>query len=302
MPILFGRVFEVSIGNRKFTRQRVAFEVNKTVKPDPNTAEIKIYNLNEDERLQISRGFQEQVRTGEPNTGTLVRLFAGYEDTLPTQIFYGNLLHVQHAFDDKDIITTLSTGDGSEAYKKTRVQASFGPNTQASSVFRTLTQALKLKPGNSQRALDKLLKSQSANMYVQGTVLTGSAAHELTQLCRSAGLQWSIQDGAYHFVDLKQVASKTATVLSPRTGLIGSPTISNKGVLSARALIIPGLQPGLQVKLQSRFVEGNFLIAKVRYAGDTHGNDWYADIEAVTLDTSPELALKKRQQKKYQTK
>lgn len=297
MPNLFGRTYELEIGKRRFTKQRTYFEVEKSIKPDPNTAEIKIYNLNETERNELSKGFEEQLKNKTANVGTLVRLSAGYLETRPIQIFYGNLIHVMHTFDAQDIITTLSSGDGVEAYQKARIHASFGPGTQASSVFQALVKALNLKPGNAQRALEKLVKDKSASMYLQGTVLSGSVARELSNLCRSAGLEWSIQDSTLFFTDIKPLQAATATVLTSRNGLVGSPSISNKGIVSGRCFILPGLIPGLQIQLKARFVQGLFQLAKVKYTGDTHDTAWYCDFEAVQVGTSPEIVEEKRKRK-----
>jgi hypothetical protein len=170
-----------------------------------------------------------------------VRLSAGYAKTKPTQIFYGQLIHVEHNVVAEDMITTLTTGDGAVAYRTARIQASFGPKTQIDQVLKTLIKALGLRPGNSQKALADLVKSKFANIYLQGTVLSGPVASQITQLTRSAGLGWSIQDGAVQILDLNPLMSEFAIVLTPETGLIGSPAMSNKGVVSGKCLIVPDM-------------------------------------------------------------
>lgn len=287
MSDLFDRVFGLEVANRRFSSQRISFEVEKTLKPDPNTATIKIYNLNDTERKELTH-----AKT------PLVRLFAGYRKTKATQIFYGQLVHVEHSVEGPDVITTLSTGDGIVDYQTARVSATFGPGTKADTVFRTLVKALKLKPGNAERAIASIVKSKAATIYLQGTTLSGSAAHEMTQLCRSANLDWSIQDGTAQFVDLVPLAAKFATVLAPDTGLIGSPTLSNRGVISGKCLILPDMIPGRQIQVTSKFVVGAYRLEKVKYSGDNFDNDWYCEFEGVPVYSSASLAALKKKAKK----
>jgi hypothetical protein len=74
--------------------------------------------------------------------------------------------------------------------------------------------------------------------------------------------------------------------LDSSSGLIGSPSISNKGVVKGRCLIFKAgagldLVPGRRIKLKSRFLGGSFILAKCELKGDTHAEDWFCDFEAV---------------------
>jgi hypothetical protein len=55
----FGRVLAVKIGNRKesiaINNLRVTFSIKKTLTSEPNTGEISVYNLNDNNRNLISR-------------------------------------------------------------------------------------------------------------------------------------------------------------------------------------------------------------------------------------------------------
>ena len=110
--------------------------------------------------------------------------------------------------------------------------------------------------------------------------MSGSAASELTALTRSAGLEWSIQDGAFQFLDRNKSLDSFAIVLSPETGLVGSPSVSNKGIVSGVSLIIKDMIPGRQIDVQARFVRGRARLEKTRHIGDTHGDDWHIQWEA----------------------
>jgi hypothetical protein len=283
MPNLFGRTYSLEVDTLKFSDRRVKFEVEKTLAPNPNTAQISIFNLSETDRKKLTLAKYP-----------VVRLAAGYAKTSPTQIFYGQLIHVEHNVVGEDMITTLTTGDGAVAYRTARVEASFGPKTKIDSVLKTLIKALGLRPGNSQKALAELAMGKFANIYLQGTVVSGPVAHQITQLTRSAGLSWSIQDGAVQILDLNPLMKKFAIVLDPTSGLVGSPAISNKGVVSGKCLIVPDMIPGRQILLRSKFLTGQFQLDKVTYEGDNYGDAWYCTFEGSGLQTSPSRSKAKK--------
>lgn len=270
---LVGRKLELGIEDIAIKGQRVSFHVEKTTKPDPNTAEISAWNLTDAQRDQISA-----------SKSPFVRLAAGYRSGL-TQIFYGQLIHVVHEIDGAEIKTTMTTGDGIEEYRKRRINISFGPRTKTATVIQALIKSLGLKKGNSDKFVTRLRTGIKADIYFSGTAMSGSASAEMTALCRSAGLEWSIQDGSIQLLDKNKALDNFAIVLNKSTGLIGSPSISNKGVCAGKSLIIPDMFPGRQIEVDSRFVKGRFRLEKVTYNGDTHGDEWYCEFEAKGPDT-----------------
>lgn len=280
MSDLQDRRYELAVDDLVIKGLRIQFKIEKTLKPDPNTAEITIYNLTDAHRDAMTA-----------KKAPLVRLAVGYKDKL-TQIFYGTLIHVQHEVDGADIKTVLSTGDGIEEYRKRRIFASFGPKTSTAIVFQALLKNLGLKKGNSDKFITTLKKGIKAEIYLQGTAMAGSAAQELTHLTRSAELEWSIQDGAIQILDKNKALDAFAIKLSPTTGLVGSPSVSNKGVCSGKCLMVPDMYPGRQIEVDSRFVKGRYRLDKVSYSGDTHGQDWYCEFEGTNKFNGKEIKAK----------
>ena len=113
------------------------------------------------------------------------------------------------------------------------------------------------------------------------TVMRGYARDTLDTTLRSAGYEWSIQDGNLLF--LKNGTALDAVILartlSPSTGLIDVPSVDNDGTLKARTYMLTDLTPGRVVNVEAEFVEGRYRIEKATYNGDTRGNDWFIDIE-----------------------
>ena len=106
---------------------------------------------------------------------------------------------------------------------------------------------------------------------------------ELAALAKSAGLELSIQNGAIQLLERGLPLRDASVVLTSDTGLVGSPTVGDKGIVKFRALLNPDIVPGRQIELQSRALDGRFRAERVDYKGDTTAQDWYVDVEAKAL-------------------
>lgn len=238
-----------------------AFQVKKNLKPEPNTCELKVYNLSRDTRrvLEISKKL-------------VLRLEAGYPDAV-AQLFLGEVRSAHTHREGADLVTEISTGDSEKELQKARIQLSVGPKVPAQVALTAIARTLGVGLGNVAPAAAKLA-AKGKTIFGPGTVIQGSAAQALTDFCRSADLEWSIQDGVLQILDRAKALDDKAVLLSPDTGLIGSPTVDNKGVLQVTALIQPDLRPGRKIDLRSESFKGGYRIEECEYTGDTSGADW----------------------------
>lgn len=259
-------------------QRRITFSSTKTWKQEPNTCDLKVYNLSPTMRAQLS---QAKLPT--------IKLAAGYggDDNL-TQIFYGQALHVEHTIPDNsgDILTTISTSDGGDQKQKGRIHVSFGPGTTTSAILKRVVQELGIKEGNLSQVTRDLDAGIKASIYAAGVTISGAAGEELGHICRSCGYDYSIQDGQLQMLKIGTARDNFVVELSESSGLIGSPTISNKGVVSGTCLIFKAgqgldLVPGRRLHIVSEFLRGSFIIAKTEMKGDNFADDWYCDFEAV---------------------
>src|SRR5262245_34863016 len=272
MGLLKDRVIDLQVDTIKIKgvtapSLRVSFKATKTLKPKPNTCEITIYNLNQDHRSGLTK-------VKHP----VVQLSAGYENDL-TQVFYRQAVHVLHERKDPDILTTISTSDGGPKLQTARIKQSFGPGAKAGDVLRAIVKTLGVKVGNLDATVRKLNSGKAASIFLEGATLSGHAPYELSALCRSAGLEWSIQDGVIQFLDVGRTAAKFATVLDEDL-LLSTPSLSDKNVVESDTFLQKDFLPGRQVQIKSEFVTGAFRLEKCEYRGDTHGDDWAVHFEA----------------------
>lgn len=282
---LFQRKAVVTVDTIQFDSLDFQFKVVKTLKPEPNTCELTVYNLTRDHQAQLQQLGQLPASTakGTPKAakavkGVPAKLEAGYEAGT-SLIWLGDLRTVQTVRDGADWVTTLSSGDGEKAWQNARLHVPYGPKTSIDTALRAIVRALGVDEGNLSAVIGKI-KLAGSGIFPTGAVISGSASRHLIDLARSADLDVSIQDGALQFTDRGKALAGTALELSSGTGLIESPTVDNNGLLSARMLMIPDVRVGGLVVVQSDKVKGNFRIVKATWQGDSKADDWYVDVEA----------------------
>lgn len=283
--VTVGTVEVVNIGQEQ--GMDVWFQVRRTLKAgEPNTCDLKLYNLSDNSRKAIEQSSQTSPSVtsppGLPTTFTPVKIEAGYKGNMPT-IFLGEMRSAQTVTEGPDFVTELQTGDGDQAAVVARVNQSLGP-TNASNVAQTLLAAAGIGRGNINSVASVL---RASTLYQQGVSLKGNPLTKLAALAQSVGLEFSVQQGQAQFLSIGQPLDGSAYELSSDTGLVGSPSVDTKGVLSCMTLMLPGLRPGQLVQMNSRFVVGTYRVTSMTTVGDTKGNEWHHKIEAKRPGMAP---------------
>lgn len=253
---------------------RCTFTVKKTTKPKPNHAVIKVYNLNSDNQAFLTKP-----------SALSVLLEAGYEDEGMQQIYLGEVRSAETKQDGPNYVTTMSTDDKGRKLQNTQIHVPIGAGASLESVVRTILGAMNSDPltgkyppigeGNLASTMKQLRLLGITSLHPRGGTLSGFAAKELTDLCNSVGLSWSVTDGALYMTLNGTYTSNRSLVLSSDTGLIGSPVVDNEGRVTAEMIMIPGIRLGAVVDFDAKFISGGYKIHEVTYQGDTHGQDWH---------------------------
>ncbi len=261
----------------------VEFMVEKSLKSDePNTCALKIYNLAEDTRKAMS-GIH-------PLT---VRLEAGYVGAV-SQLYFAQIHSAWTVRDGADFITHLESRDtiarptGSRRTKKLQpgevngnIYVTKGPRVSLQDAFAAISQSLGVGTGNLTQAL-QAPHNPRVNQ-VNGHSVLGNGAQRMTDLCRSAGLEWSIQDGQLQLVNIAEAlgGGANAIEISADTGMWDdSPIVDTQGAVTCTTALIPGLAPGVLVNIDSLFISGGYRVEKCRYRGNTRGQEWTCHFDA----------------------
>lgn len=271
MPLLFGRRYKLNINGVLIEDLRLKFVIQKTLKPEPNQVTLEVWNLSPDTRKQIQTKYIP------------VQLEAGYESG--TQIIlFGDLRRVDHFRAGPDWVSRIRGGDGEKAARGARVQHSFRPGAKIADVGKVLVDSMKIPAGNVLQKLRKGDVSGALQEFSTGATLTGPAYEKLVGLFANMGYDLSIQDGQMQALAKDEIVELPFVLLSPETGLLGSPEAGEKGIIKVRSLLNGELFPGRGVTLQSRDYAGlNYRVEKVTHAGDTHAGDWISELELSKL-------------------
>jgi hypothetical protein len=276
---------------------RVSFNVKRTLQAkEPNTCDLKIWNLAPSTLAAIANSAQKSNVIQAPPTG-IPNALGQPVNVIPVQIeagfvgqtgsiFLGEMRSAQTITDGDDTVTELNTGDGDVALGLQRINASFVAGTTPISIVQALLAQAGLGTGNL-AAVQSTFVAAQGTLFARGVNFKGNPARALADICQGLGLEFSIQNGAAQFLPRGQPLAGQAYLLSPASGLIGSPTVDTAGILSAMTFILPGLNPGAPVAIDSKFVQGNFRILSVEFVGDTFGTEWYAKLTGASLGLAP---------------
>lgn len=250
---------------------RVQFTIKKTSEKEPNTGEIVVTNLAESTRHAVAQ------------KGVTVTVDAGYEATGITRIFRGDARSVDHIRQGADWETTFKCGDGERGYRHARLNESFAPNTSAADIAERLIESSAFEVGSNIAQIAPAM----TKIFQHGYSVTGSSTRSLDRLLKAIGFAWSIQDGAIIIRKIGDPAPKDhIPVISPTSGLIGSPEFGapehkkKPALLKFKSLLIP-TKPGRSVELSCERYHGLVELHKVHIQGDTHGGDWYTEMQGL---------------------
>jgi hypothetical protein len=271
---LFNRFAVVTVGTIQFTALDFAFRIERSLKPEPNTCDLDIWGLTLDHCNELAQ--LAPKKGAEATRGIPCKIEAGYEDAT-SLLWLGDLRTAETIIDGPERVTHLSSGDGEKALQHARLHASYGPKTPVLTVIRGLIKALGIDEGNLAKFESKL-RIAGSDILPTGYSSGGSAAKALVELTRSAGLEFSIQEGAAFFLERGKALTGTAVRLHHETGLIGSPSVDNEGILTARTLMIRDIRLGGLVVVDAEHVQGNFRVERYVVSGDTAAADWGFEI------------------------
>lgn len=252
---------------------RTQLKIKKTLKKEPNSCELTIFNL------------ADQTRSGMQSRGSRVQVEAGYVGATAL-IFSGPSLFIDHTHEGSNWVTKIQCADGERMYQQP-VQGSFKPGTLVKDVFKATVNNLKdLDVAGAVQKAETALTGQ----FTQGYTQMGRAGTEIDNLLQGSGLTYSIQDGRLEILGLNETTTEAVVLLSPATGLIGTPAHGSPvevkktpQVLTVKSLMQPSLRPGGKCRVEWSEGKGNFRVLTVEHSGDTFGGDFYTVAELVPL-------------------
>jgi len=254
---------------------KIAFEVSKTISSQANSATIQIYNLAESTRNAMGKEFDQ------------ITLEAGYGGAVGSEgntgiIFQGQIRDPKHTREGTEIVTTLTCGDGDAAFRKGTISKSFPKGTKVETVMDELYKQFE-KQG-VKRGEWKF--PQGMKDFVRPYAMCGGCKREADTIGRGKGFYWSIQNGVMEIVPADD-AIGGSTYITPQTGLVGVPTITDNGI-EITILLDPEIRPGRRITVQSSVLEmnaegGEYRISECTFSGDNREGQFQVGIGAEAI-------------------
>lgn len=290
MAILYGRRISVLVGDLEIknptiatdidrsapapgaTAFKIVFKITKTNTTEPDVLELEIYNLSERNRARLQNKLLD------------IEVSAGYIDNIES-IFKGKTKTIKSYKKDTDWITKIVSEDGGQALQSNRINLSIKKGTSLVDVFKAIATKIgvSVKETINKIKKEKISWRDGISEFLQGGVLQGDIKKILSDYFGSAGYDWVIQDEQLKIFKRGAVDDKTKIILSAETGLVGSPIVGDDKKVNVVSLLQPKLRPYKIVELQTNSINGLCKVVKVNHVGDTHGNNWYSELELILV-------------------
>ncbi len=284
--VLYGRRYRVLVSNSQGVTLDVSdlhctFNVQYVVNQTPPFSQVVIYNLNPTtENFILSYGDSITVE-------------AGYEGAQYGLIFEGEIIEpIRDQPDDVTHRLTLNC---------------LASNAQLNQSFAAFT----LNKGQSARSLVESLASKatvatpigdispnlSTAQLPRGKTVFGLTRQYLRQIAKGNSATFYSHDGSINILHASDPPKGEIIDLTPASGLIGQPSQQDLGV-SFKCLLNPAIAINTLVHIDSSLIQaqtfqigevqrpldsaGIYRVIGVQFAGDTRGDEWYANCQSVS--------------------
>ncbi len=279
---LYKRIVEVIIGDDdnadSISDLFIAFEIIKETSSKPAEGWIKIYNLNESTEARIFK------------RGKRIRFLAGY-DGIANLVFDGDVRKVEKDKSGLNRVTVITLGGN--VFKTTSAEfvKSYQGPVSAKQVVKDALPSFSLISGTLSTIPDNLILNDFA--------WSGRTSDMLDRILRPSNIQWYEDNGVINFSSNGGVPNDAVFVLSEDSGMVGSPSFTDKGIkvvslLNALININSKIQPvssvlqkpasGDDKNARAQSKEGFYKVTKIVHRGDNRNGDFVSEIIAVPLD------------------
>ena len=188
--------------------------------------------------------------------GQVMQIYAGIDYV--GQLFIGSVQPRRVITDNNEPerSTVISASDGQRLWRDTTVSKGYPINTAVATVVKDLLALAELQGFT--------LGSGSVfppDVFPSGWAFAGSWRTALDEILTPRGFYWTVQDRVVYVIAEGGVLPGNTPLLSPSTGLVGSPKRTDKGC-NIESTLDPAIRPGGRVQVQSQFFNGLYRAAQ----------------------------------------
>lgn len=282
------------------------FNIRKGDLQTPNSIDVRIYNLSTGTNGTSPAGTANRLLAGQAGPGgssefTTLSLQAGYEGSFGL-IFIGNIMQVRLGRESQaDTYADVRAADGDEAYNFAVISKSLVAGSKTVNAINAVAESMDLPVGFTSPV-------ENDPNYPRGRVLFGMARDQMRKISKTAGANWSIQDGKLQMVSLTGFVTQDVTVINSASGMIGWPEQTPNGI-RVRTLLNPNIKSGSIIQINNASIldyqlplgisslvansliprkdwDGYYVVWFVEHHGDTRGQEWYTDIICLGVNSS----------------
>jgi hypothetical protein len=322
MSRLYKRYCDLTVeggpGELNLSDFRIHFEIDKNTIQTPNPAVIRIYNISRSTAAKIKQDYKT------------ITIDAGYEENHGV-IYRGNIRYTRYGRESPtDTFLDIYGGEGDSGLKNAGVSKTLPAGSTPKHIKDAALEALK-EHGIEEGYIGPDL---SQPRFPRPIVLYGMARDILRTLASSKDATFSIQSGKLDIIEKKSEGKPGSDIsLNADTGLIGMPVETSGGIM-VRALINPNFFVDGKVKIDQKSIQeltpefpqgtnnatsgssetnltpeqqlikqnlgsadGVYRVLYIRWTGDTHGREWYADLTCVGAVTGKAFSTSLIQQR-----
>lgn len=242
----------------------INFSLQKADLETPNTGKVTIWNLNKAHREALNE------------KDCILSLRAGYENRI-SLIFAGVVNFATTSNDGADRKTEIEVVDSLIQIRDTCVSVSYNGKVNWRLIIDDVAAQMGVAVSYSYNAEGCFKDINNGFSFV------GKARDVLTRGCNCCGLVWSIQNGVLQVKRPNDVMSKEVYVLSPDSGLIGTPArvVVEEDDAGGKTLgwdveyfLNGAINIDDYVRVESNTVTGYFRVYSVEMQGDNLSGDW----------------------------
>lgn len=295
---LYGRKFRIYVADKDnnawdVSGLRCTFNIEKKARATANYAEITIYNLTNDTETEIIKeGMRVIVEAGydgfindETEQQTIAKQYG--------KIFDGDIIqYIRSREDNVNYLLTLVCLDGDSFLNNNILKTTLNAGVNQRQIVEHIASQAK-----TPTEIGRISPELSTQKLPRGKVFFGVPKNYLDDIARDNAASFWVDEGKVYIAKATDVAPGEALVLTPATGLIGTPQQVQDGV-SFKCLLNPAIKLQTMIKLDNTLIrqakyqigqipskldeDGQYQVYKLQHVGDTRGDDWYTEIIGVS--------------------
>lgn len=264
---------------------RIRFRLTKTLLGYPTRGELEIFNLSEANIQRITSRL------------TTVRVEVAYAAEPFTEIFLSNIMNFYKTREGVDSIFAVILSGAGIAFEGSTFSRTYREGVPPANILRDVAGSFEGV------AVGVLLDSEEWQPKLSSVTHSGGVREIMNKLAIDYNFDWAVTEGRLDIIPRNKVLTdKEVYLVTPDTGLIGAPTLTELGA-DFRVLLNPKLalgrqidmkvlsaqlgQEGLEFRKVRNTADGSYKMMDLRYLGDNRGNDWYCDIIGWRIGNAP---------------